>query len=56
MDTYPTLEPTTAEPIPARVGRGEPSRLRVLATSAAVAGLTATGGGSGPGHASTGGS
>lgn len=44
MDTYPTPEPTTPEPVPARDGRDAPSRLRVLSTSVAIAGLTATGG------------
>jgi hypothetical protein len=43
MDTFTGPEPTT-EPAPARVGRAAPSPLRILATSVAVAGLTATGG------------
>ena len=44
MDTFTNPQPTTHEPVPARDGREAPSRLRVLATSVAVAGLTATGG------------
>ena len=44
MDTFTNPEPTTHEPVPARDGREAPSRIRVLATSVAVAGLTATGG------------
>jgi anti-sigma factor RsiW len=40
----PDPEPTTLEPVPARDGHGTQSRLRLLATSAAVAGLTVTGG------------
>jgi hypothetical protein len=44
MDTFTNPQPTTHEPVPARDGREVPSRLRVLATSLAVAGLTATGG------------
>ena len=44
MDTFTDPEPTTPEPLPARDGREAPSRLRLLATSVAVAGLTATGG------------
>jgi hypothetical protein len=44
MDTFTNPEPTAHEPVPARDGREAPSRLRVLATSVAVAGLTATGG------------
>lgn len=47
MNTFTPTEPSIHEPVPAREGRdpGEaPSRLRLLATSAAIAGLTATGG------------
>ncbi|MFN8631695.1 MAG: hypothetical protein U0838_15675 [Chloroflexota bacterium] len=45
MDTFTPPELTDPERVPTRVVRGEgPSRLRVIATSFAVAGLTATGG------------
>jgi len=44
MDTFTDPQPTTPAPAPARDGREAPSRLRVLATSVAVAALTATGG------------
>ena len=44
MDTFTNSQPTTHEPVPARDDREAPSRLRVLATTLAVAGLTATGG------------
>lgn len=44
MDTFTNPDPTTPEPAPTRDGREAPSRRRMLATSVAVAGLTATGG------------
>ena len=44
MDTFIPIEPTVPGPVPTRPGRGGPSRRRTLATSLAVAGLTATGG------------
>jgi hypothetical protein len=44
MDTFTNPQPTTQGPVPASDGREVPTRLRVLATSVAVAGLTATGG------------
>lgn len=45
MDTFTPPEPIDPEPVPTRDRRGDgPSRVRLLATSVAVAGLTATGG------------